>query len=129
MQPSDFQEPQPLLMPGLEMKPAVTVKIGSMGEWTMTKERMQKALAYKEIPLKTYIKWAILYEYGEMSEAKIDIDLIIQNWSFEAKNQKGKHSEHWLTTGDVLGAIAALEKEESFVILDPPPIQLKLLAD
>ena len=115
---------QPLLMPGLN--PPITVKIGSSEPIKMTKPRMQEALMYGEIPKKTYIKWALLQEYGKTTNASIDFDKIIGEWSFEDYNRrKKKVFEFYLKYVDILKAIAALHESGDLILLDQP-IQLRL---
>lgn len=96
-----------------------------MGEWTMTKKRLQDCFLNKEIPLKTYIKWAILFDHGEVSAAKIDVSAIIQDWSFEGKNYKGNYVFVNLEAHEVLTAIASLAKESRLDIVSDH-IQLNL---
>lgn len=119
------QEKQQLLMPGL--LPPVTVKIGSQDPIVMTKERMQQALMYGEIPKKTYIKWALLQEYGKTTNANVDFDKIQGEWSILPvyNPRKDKLFELILTKSDIFLAIAALEKSGDLFLVDQP-IQLKL---
>ena len=110
----------------LSLLPSVTAKLNLGGEWKMSKSKIQQALIEKEITKKIYIKWAIIFDYGEITSTLVDVKSIVDNWSFSAFNKITKKSIYIdLTVAQVLQAIAALAEDDQFRIL-PQQIQLRL---
>ncbi len=97
----------------VELSKVMTGQTGSAGPQQMDAKRISQAFVNKEIPLQTFIKWALIHDFGLVSNVTIDIEDFISNWSGDFKNQNNKWKEINISTGDVYMAIGKLLNQQA----------------